>query len=113
MVRIEPEGQMDCTIVFMQNSLYHRCVTFIHLACGEGEGESTMRLGGHGKNHQSGGVHIQPMDSRLGHHGGEKAAKPRCGTVLLVRTTTGNGQQSSRFIDDDDCLIAENNFHIG
>ena len=108
-IRIKPEGQVDRPAVFMQNSLYYRRVTFAHLAFGKGEGECAMGLGGHGKDHQSGGVHIQPVDRRLSNHSGEKVAKARCGTVLFGWTTTGDGQQASWFIDDDDRLVVVKN----
>lgn len=109
--RIEPKGKADLTAVFSKKTLHHGSIAFFYATLGKTLAKAAVCLGGHGKDHETGGEHVQAVDRRLGNHWWKEAAQSGCGTICLFRPSTGYRQESSRLIDDDDVCVVVKNIH--
>ena len=74
----------------------HRHITFVHAPFSKGQTQHPLRVGVSGHQHQSRGGHVQSMDHQRVR---VKLLDARAQTILLVFTTTGNGQQTGWFVD--------------
>jgi len=109
--RIEPEGKADLTAVFSKQALHHRSIAFAYATLGKTLAKAAMCCGSDGKDHETGGEHVQPVDRRLGNHRRKEAAQSGRRTICFFRSSTGYRQESSRLIDDDDVWVVVNNVH--
>ena len=107
---IEPEGKADFAAVFSKKPLHHRCISFVYTPLGKTLAKTAMCLGGHGKDHEAGGEHVQPVHRRLSNHEWKEATQSGGGTICFFRPSTGYRQESSRLIDDDDVRVVVENF---
>lgn len=111
-VRVETKGQVNFPAGFCNAAENNSDIFFVDRPFFKLSGEKSMGCGGHGENHQAGGVHVQSVHCRLVDHLRKMTAQSGCGTVLFLRTSSGHGEQSPRFIDDDDLTVVVENFHI-
>jgi hypothetical protein len=73
--------------------------------------KAAMCCDSYGKDHETGGEHVQPVDRRLGNHRRKEAAQSGRRTICFFSSSTGYRQESSRFIDDDDVCVVVKNVH--
>ena len=111
-VRVQAEAQFDYAALFSHRSIQKRDVDFFHLLPGKLAAESAMSLCGQGQDHQAGGGHIQAMHSRLGDSLGKFRFQTLDRRVLFIRSASGYGQQSTRFIHHCQFLIGKNNLQL-
>lgn len=108
---IEPELKFDFSAPAGDNPVEHGDIHFSRGASFELFGELPQRLPGSGKNHDAGGVHIQPVDGGILRTIGEQRPNATGNAVLLIRPSTGDGQQAAGFVHDDDILVEIEQLH--
>lgn len=98
-VRVQTKTKPNFPLFSGHQSIHQGKVAFFDAALGKLDGQMAMGLPGQTKDHQPGGIHVKTVDSGLVDAFGDKVTYPGGNTVLLVRTATGNRQQSPWLID--------------
>ena len=88
-IGVEPEGKGYFTLLSCYPPLKQGFIPFCYLTGGKLHAQLSMGRFCQGKNHETGGRHVQTVYCRLIYATGKKMFNPCSHTILLLRATTG------------------------